>query len=185
MPTACVLGGTFDPVHVTHLAIARAALEILQPSQLIWLPTGTPPYRSAPVAAPAHRVAMLRLAISGEPRHVIDERELAADATGYTYDSLCAMRAETGVSPVLLMGADQYAAIGTWHRWRELAAQFRIAVVARPGWSAPAADVERIVLPPSEVSASMIRARIAAGEDVSAFVPPPVLDYIQSKGLYR
>ncbi len=77
-----ILGGTFDPVHNAHLAIARAALERLDLGRILWIPTGAPPYRAAPVASASHRVAMLRLAIADEPRYAIDERELAARSLG-------------------------------------------------------------------------------------------------------
>lgn len=182
----CVLGGTFDPVHSAHLRMARAALHALDPRVVLWIPTGAPGYRNAPVASAAHRVAMLRLALAGEPRYAIDERELAPGASGYTYDTLCALRAElpAGTPLVLLMGADQYAAIETWHRWKELLAEFRVAVAARPGWKAPDSRVGTFAMAPSEVSASTIRARIAAGKDVAGLLPAPVLDYIQTNGLY-
>jgi len=181
-----ILGGTFDPVHNTHLAMARAALAALAPSRILWIPTGSPGYRNAPVASGAHRLAMLRLAISGEPRYSIDERELATGASGYTYDTLAALRAELGAQEtlILLMGADQHAALRTWHRWQELSRIARIAVFARPGFAAPE-GVDTVPMPPSDVSASAIRAKITAGEDVSSLLPPPVLHYIEDNNLYR
>ncbi len=183
----CVLGGTFDPVHNAHLQMARAALDALSPERVLWIPTGSPPYRKPPVASGAHRVAMLRLAIADEARYAIDERELAPGASGYTYDTLCALRGEVPAATqlVLLMGADQYAAIETWHRWRELLAQFRVAVAARPGWRAPDGKVDSFPMAPSAISASAIRTRLAAREDVAAMLPRPVLDYILTNGLYR
>lgn len=189
MPNAsiCILGGTFDPVHNAHLQMARAALVALRPERILWIPTGAPPYRSPPVASGAHRLAMLRLALAGETRYAIDERELAPGASGYTYDTLCALRAELPPSNelVLLIGADQYAAIETWHRWRELVAGFRVAVAARPGWRPPDGKVESFPMEPSEISASKIRSRLAAREDASALLPRAVLDYILANGLYR
>jgi len=184
---ACIgiLGGTFDPVHNAHLAMGRAALAALAPQRILWVPTGDPPYRRPPVAAGAHRVAMLRLALAGEPRYAVDERELAPGASGYTYDTVRALRAETGADLVLLMGADQYAARDTWHRWEALRQLARIAVIARPGLPAPDASVELVPMPPMEVSASDIRRRIGAGEPVDGLVPAAVLDYIQAQGLYR
>ncbi|KPK06367.1 MAG: hypothetical protein AMJ64_09315, partial [Betaproteobacteria bacterium SG8_39] len=73
-----ILGGTFDPVHAAHLRIAQLALDVLRLAGVLWIPTGQPGYRDAPVARPAHRVAMLRLALVGEPRYSIDERELGS-----------------------------------------------------------------------------------------------------------
>ena len=180
-----VLGGTFDPVHNAHLALARTALAALDLERLLWIPTGAPPYRKPPIAAAPHRVAMLELALAGEPRYAIDERELAPGVSGYSYDMLASLHSElAGISLVLLMGADQYSKIETWHRWRELPRLCRIAVLARPGWPEPPASVTCVPMPPLAISGTEIRTRIARGEEVSAMLPPTVLDYIRSHHLY-
>jgi nicotinate-nucleotide adenylyltransferase len=180
-----ILGGTFDPVHNAHVGMARAALRTLALQRLLWIPTGTPPYRRPPVASAAHRVAMLRLAIAGEPAYAIDERELAPGATGYTVDTLRSLRAElpAGAALYLLMGADQFAKLDAWHRPDEVKRLARIAVFERPGWPAPGAEV--IPMAPFAVSASDIRARVARGEPISGLVPRPVEDYISLHRLYR
>jgi len=179
-----ILGGTFDPVHNAHLAIARAALRALGLQQILWLPTGTPPYRAAPAAAAAHRVAMLRLAIAGEPRYAVDERELRPDASGYTYDSLVALKAENPDAEfTLLMGADQNAKRETWHRWTDIEKLCDVAVFARPG-SNLNVGAKAVDMTPLPISASEIRARITRGEDVSAMLPAAVLGYIEKKELY-
>lgn len=206
-----MLGGTFDPVHVAHLRIAQLALDLLRLARLLWVPTGRPGYRDAPVASPAHRLAMLRLVLDGEPRYVIDERELAAGASGYTVDTLAALRAELGAEQplVLLMGDDQFAKLDSWHRWRDLFTLAHIAVFARPGGSLTpggAVDAElaarseraegawrerragaviRVDMPPLDISATVLRARIARGADVSAWIPREVVAYIARHQLYR
>ena len=86
-----ILGGTFDPVHNAHLAIARLALDHAGVEEILWIPTGAPGYRQAPIAPGADRLAMLKLAIAGEPRYRIDERELRPDASGYTHDTVAAL----------------------------------------------------------------------------------------------
>ena len=177
-----ILGGTFDPVHNAHLAIAGAALRALDLQKILWLPTGAPPYRPAPVAAAAHRVAMLKLAIAGEPRYAIDERELRPAASGFTFDSVAALKDENpGHAFVLIMGADQFEKRSSWHRWPELEKLCEVAVFARPGSGTKA---KIIPMAPLSVSASDIRARIARGEDVSGMLPAEVLNYIRNKGLY-
>jgi nicotinate-nucleotide adenylyltransferase len=179
-----VLGGTFDPVHNAHLAIARAALEQVA-GRILWLPTGMPGYREAPVAAAQHRLAMLKLAVAGEARYAIDERELLPGASGFTFDSISLLRSENpGNRFVLIIGADQYEKRASWHRWPELERLCSIVVVARPG-SKLDANVKTIPMTPSPVSASDIRARIGRGEDVSGMVPAAVQNYIRAKGLYR
>jgi len=180
-----ILGGTFDPAHNAHLAIASAALRALGLGKVLWIPTGTPPYRPAPVAAAEHRVAMLRLAIAGEPRYAVDERELRPGASGFTCDTIRELRqANPNAEFTLLLGADQYAKRETWHRWAEIEELCAIAVCARPG-STLDGKARAIPMTPSPVSASDIRARVARGEDVSAMVPAAVLAYIRQHGLYR
>jgi nicotinate-nucleotide adenylyltransferase len=180
-----ILGGTFDPAHNAHLAIANAALRALGLQQILWLPTGAPRYRPAPVAAAAHRLAMLKLATAGEPRYAVDERELQPSASGFTLDSLSSLHENyPGKSLILLMGADQYAKRETWHRWTDIEKLCDIAVFARPGWN-DNAKAKTIPMTPLPISASDIRSRIARGEDVSAMLPPPVLGYIRQHALYR
>ena len=176
-----ILGGTFDPVHNAHLAMARAALETLALERILWMPTGSPKYRAPARTAAHHRLAMLRLAIEGEARYAIDERELAPGHSGYTVDTLKSL----GEKPVLLLGGDQYAKLETWHRWREVLALAEIAVFARPGWPQADARARFVPMAPLAISASEIRARLARGEDVSALVPAKVLAYIRQHNLYR
>jgi nicotinate-nucleotide adenylyltransferase len=179
--TIGILGGTFDPVHNAHLAMARAALEHLKLERILWLPTGAPKYR-APAMTPArHRVAMLRIALAGEPRYALDERELDPAHSGYTVDTLKSL----GGHPVLILGADQCAKLETWHRWREVLELATLAVCARPGWVSPDGRATPVPMAPLDISASDIRARLARGEDVSALLPARVLGYIRQHGLYR
>jgi nicotinate-nucleotide adenylyltransferase len=179
-----ILGGTFDPAHNAHLAVAGAALRALDLQQVLWLPTGAPPYRPPPVAAAAHRLAMVELAIAGEPRYAADARELGPGASGYTVDTLASLRQDHPGTPlVLLIGADQYARRRTWHRWQEIEKLCAIAVVARPG-TAVDATANLLDMAPLPISASDIRARLARGEDVSALLPPAVLGYIRAHALY-
>ena len=163
-----ILGGTFDPVHNAHLAMARAALESLSLKEILFVPTGTPLYRNPPVASAQHRLAMLKLAIQGEPRYRIDERELAPGASGYTADTLKSLRSEIGsaVALYLLMGADQYAALATSHRPDEVKKLSRIAVFARPGFKAAG----------KEMNAAML----AIGADMSNQQVADVLTYVRN-----
>jgi nicotinate-nucleotide adenylyltransferase len=167
--------------------MARAALDKLQLDKILFMPTGAPRYRTPAMASGEHRVAMLQLALEGEPRYEIDGRELAPGASGYTIDTLKELRLELGADmPLwLLIGADQYAKLDTWHRPQDVKKLARIAVFARPGWQIEDKKVEVIAFEPMNVSASEIRARVARGEDISPFVPPAVANYIARHSLYR
>jgi nicotinate-nucleotide adenylyltransferase len=167
--------------------MAGTALRELRLDEILWIPTGAPGYRDAPLASAEHRLAMLKLALAGEPRNRIDIRELAPGATGYTADTLKSLRCEIGStdSLYLLLGADQYAALATWHRPDEVKKLARIAVFARPGFKLAGKDAETVPMKPLAISASEIRARVARGETLSGMVPPAVAGYIAQQGLYR
>ena len=127
---------------------------------------------------------MLRLAIEDQPRFAVDERELRPGATGYTVDTLRALRSELGNAELyLLMGADQYAKLESWHRPDEVRRLARLGVFGRPG-IALKADVKLIPMDPMPVSASEIRARAKRGEDLGDVVPPAVANYIVRHRLY-
>jgi nicotinate-nucleotide adenylyltransferase len=181
-----ILGGTFDPVHNAHLALARAALDSLHLEKVLFLPTGSPKYRKPALASPQHRVAMLKLALKDQPRLQVDERELRPGASGYTVDTLTGLRAELGPAAGIyfLMGADQFAKLDSWHRPDELRRLANIAVFARPGSKAPGEGVRVVPIAPMDLSASEIRARVARGEDISAMVPAAVASYIARHRLY-
>lgn len=166
--------------------MAHAAIEHLGLEKVLWIPTGSPKYRQAAVARAEDRLQMLRLALAGEPRFAIDARELAPQASGYTVDTLRTLRSEfADASLYLLMGADQYAKLESWHRPREVASLARIAVFSRPGFHLEKPGALVIPMQSHAISASDIRARAARGEDLSALVPAPVANYISRKGLYR
>jgi len=167
--------------------MAGAALDQLKLDRVLWMPTGNPGYRNPPLASGEHRVAMLRFALEGEPRYEIDARELSPGASGFTVDTLHELRLELGAdAPLyLLMGADQFAKLGSWHRPDEVARLARIAVFARPGFEMDQGKILLVAIKPTPISGTEIRERVARGEDISALVPVPVASYIARHGLYR
>ena len=165
--------------------MGRAAREHLKLDRILFMPTGSPRYRTPALASGEQRVAMLRLALEGNDDFEIDARELAAGASGYTVDTLRELRLELGKDTELwlLMGADQYEKLGSWHRPDDVKRLARIAVFVRPGSPAPH-HAKIIPLEPMNVSASEIRARCARGEDISQLVPRAVANYIAEQRLY-
>ncbi|MBI4989356.1 MAG: nicotinate-nucleotide adenylyltransferase [Rhodocyclales bacterium] len=208
-----LLGGTFDPVHYGHLRLAEEAREALDLAGVRWIPAGLPPHRPAPRVAAAHRLEMVRQAVAANPAFTVDDAETASGETSYTVTTLDRLRAEQGSRPlVLLMGADAFLGLATWRRWRDLFALAHIGVATRPGVelsleelpaelaaacagrldgnpdalkTAPAGRVVQFAMTPLAISASLVRARLAAGLSVRYLLPDPVREYIDLHHLYR
>ncbi|MFO1326617.1 MAG: nicotinate-nucleotide adenylyltransferase [Rubrivivax sp.] len=187
-----LFGGSFDPVHRAHLALAQAARAELGLDRVLWIPAGQPWQKVRPMTAAAHRLAMLQLALAGEAGHAIDRREIERPGPTFTVDTVDALHAEHPDAELfLLIGQDQYAAFHTWHRWRDIVRQVVLAVAQRPGTPTAAdPEVERapmrpVPLPPMDVAATTIRERVAAARPIDDLVPAQVARYIESQGLYR
>jgi nicotinate-nucleotide adenylyltransferase len=137
-------GGTFDPVHNGHLAIACAVREALA-ADVRLLPAADPPHKGPTHADAARRARMLDLAIAGERGVSVDRRELMRDGPSYTIDTLRDLRSELGtrVPIVWLVGSDSLAELHTWHRWRELFDYAHVLAVKRPGSHVDAVEIER------------------------------------------
>ena len=187
-----LFGGTFDPPHNAHFALARAALDEFQLDSLHWIPAGRPWQKARQITEAAHREAMVRAAIDGEPRFVLDRIEIERQGPSYTLDTVRALRAQHAAAALyLVIGADQYAGLHTWQGWQELLGLVTLAVANRPGLMPPVnADVLRtphraVPLPMLDISATDIRSRVARGLPVDSLVPPAVARYIKTNGLYR
>ncbi len=214
--TTCValLGGSFDPVHHGHVALAALFSQLLKPGQLRLVPAGNPWQKNALQASAEQRVAMLVLAFREAALDVtIDMQEIARGAPTYTIDTLRSVRAELGpdASIVFLMGADQLQQLDTWRDWRALFDYAHIGVAARPGFALavaalPAAvaheiavrqgSLEQLRTTPSgrvflaealavDISATQIRAALQREEQANSLISPVVLDYIQQHNLYK
>ena len=187
-----MFGGSFDPVHRAHVALATLALEALALDELCWVPAGQP-WQKARVLTPAiHREAMLRLAIAGEPRFTLSRCELEREGGSYTLDTVRQLQAaRPGARWTLVIGQDQYATFQTWHGWQDLLGLLTLAVANRPD-APPLADAsvlrvphEAVTLPMMDISSTDIRARIARGEGITDLVPDSVARYIDQYRLYR
>jgi nicotinate-nucleotide adenylyltransferase len=187
-----LFGGSFDPVHNAHVALARAALAELRLDEVRWIPAGQAWQKARPLTDAVHREAMLRLAIAGEPRFVLDRTEIRRPGPSYTLDTVRELAAaQPGTEWFLIIGHDQYAGLHTWNGWQELLARVTLAVANRPGQVREVhEDVRRashrvVPLPMLDISATQVRQRVAAGQDIAALVPPEVARYIDSHRLYR
>ena len=181
-----VFGGTFDPVHVGHLAIALAALESVPLDRVLFVPARRSPLKDRdPIARVADRVAMLEAAISAEPRFALSRVELERDGVSYTVDTLEALRSEGEL--FLILGSDALADLARWRkpdRIRELAT---ILVAARPGAPEPdpAHRARAFDAPSLDISSRELRARAARGMSLRYLVPDAVWEHIRKRGLYR
>lgn len=210
-----LFGGTFDPVHHGHL---RAGEEIRQAFSLSWvefLPSRIPPHKTdQPLTDIRHRVAMLRLAVDGNPYFRVSEVEATREGMSYLVDTLKTYRKHypSDVSLYFIMGMDSFQEIATWHRYPELFDLSHFVVITRPGYERPelsevvSQDVDSLFAPHGgesdclehrgghriyfrettllDIAASRLRAWIREEESVRYLIPERVWDYVQENGLY-
>jgi nicotinate-nucleotide adenylyltransferase len=188
-----VFGGAFDPPHIAHVALARAAVDQLQLDELRIFPTGNAWHKTQHLSPSEHRLAMARLAFGEVPRAVIDERELRRAGPTYTVDTLRELKAEQPDAQLfLVMGEDQAGALTRWHDWESLLDLAVICVAARAATAGevraalpPQARSRALLLPTMPESATEIRSLVAAGADIAHLVVPGVARYIDQHHLYQ
>ena len=192
-----VFGGTFDPVHTGHLIVAEDAREVLSLDQVLFVPAGEPWFKSYRRITPAHhRLAMVRLAIDGNPYFSATDIEIARSGPSYTVDTLAQLRDERPDAELfVILGIDALREIDRWHQPRRLFQMAQVAGMARPGASLDP-SVLNAAIPGSsdrlrivngaliDISGTDIRRRIASGRSVRYRVPPSVEAYIRAEGLY-
>ncbi|MDB6002021.1 MAG: nicotinate-nicotinamide nucleotide adenylyltransferase, partial [Rhizobacter sp.] len=175
MKRICLFGGSFDPVHNAHVALARTALDHLELDELRWVPAGRPWQKAGRVLASGiDRAAMIALAIEREPRFVIDRCELSRRGSSYTLDTVRELQERQDAEWYLLIGQDQLAGFARWRGWRELLRSLTLVVAARAGSPVQVGDAMKEVrynlvelpLPPMDISSSVVRQRLAGGESV-------------------
>jgi nicotinate-nucleotide adenylyltransferase len=187
-----VFGGTFDPPHVGHLALAEWARERLKLDRVLFVPAGRPPHKDGKgISSPEARLAMTRLAVRGHPAFAVSALELGSGAPSYTVDTLRRLRRRhPGTRLYLLIGADSLGEFAAWRGPEAILRLATVAVAARPGSGRrrPRAPRGRLVAlgnPVLDVSSSDLRARVRAGRSVRYLVPDAVARYIARRRLYR
>ena len=191
--TLGVFGGSFNPPHVAHLALAEACADAAGLDRVLWMPAPAPPHKPADaLVAPEHRLALVRLATEGNARFAASDLEFRRPGPHYTVDTLRALRAEHADADLaLVVGGDSLAGFHTWREPDAILGLARLVVYRRPG-----ADLARVapdVLarttlvdgPALDLSATELRARIARGLSVRYLVPDAVASYIDTAELYR
>lgn len=209
-----LFGGTFDPIHFGHLRLAEEAIAHLGLGGVRWIPAGNPPHRGVPQVTAAQRLAMVLRSTADNPHFSVDPAEVDAAEPSYTVHTLERLRRELGEQQplVLLVGADAFAGLASWHRWRDLFALAHIAVSHRPGFpveisslpaplaaefaqrrrtdvgclrASPAGGVVTFAMTQLAISATQIRKLLANDLSARYLLPDAVLDYIQINSLYR
>ena len=198
-----VFGGTFDPIHLAHLAVAQEAAETLGLERVLFVPAGQPPHKPDREITPAgHRLAMVELAVAGNERFAVERLELERPGPSYTVDTLEALRAGRPGSDApaelsLILSADAFLGLMTWREPRRILQLARVVVAPRDGYpeAGPAflashlpdlADRATFLDGPRlRLSASELRARAAAGRSLRYLVPDAVAAYIGDHGLYQ
>lgn len=205
-----VFGGTFDPIHYGHLRPALEVLRGLGLERMHLVPCGDPPHREPPRISAAHRLRMAEIACVGEPRFLVDDREITREGPSYTVDTLRGLRAEIGRdAPLcLVIGMDAFRMLDTWSRWETIPTLAHLVVMARPGSDAPgdgplaellaragtddpaalrATPAGRVLVFPVtrlDIAATRIRDELGQGLEPRYLLPDAVLEYIREYGLY-
>jgi len=198
--TLGVLGGTFDPIHLGHMAAALAAQRSLSLDSIVLVPSRIPPHRAQPATASAEdRLAMAQLAAMAHPGWSVSRLEIDREGPSYTYDTLVEL-GKPGTQLFFITGADAFAEIDTWSRYPAVLDLANFVVVSRPGitldslrervptaFSHRSSAQTRVILVEAhtpDVSSTGIRSRVRAGQSLSGLVPDAVAGYIAAHRLY-
>src|SRR6266851_2309060 len=191
-----VLGGTFDPIHIGHVEVAKAAMECARLDRVLFVPSAQPPHRAAAEASAEDRLAMSRLAFDGDSRLEVSDVEVKRGGKSYTVDTLQELhRSLPDDELFLILGWDAARLFRTWHQPEGVSALASFVIVGRPGMPPPkqaelklaGLDPDRVVvclLPTPDISGSELRRAIAAGKSVAGKLPPAVERYIAAHHVY-
>lgn len=194
-----IFGGTFDPVHMGHLAAAERVREEARLDAVVFMPAGVPVFKLDKKVTPGeNRLEMCRLATACNPYFDVSDKEVRRAGNTYTYETLRELRAHypANVELFFIAGADAIITLGKWRNAIELTQLARFIAMTRPGYSQEEAkrsvyvdgkrlDVDFLEVPGLDISSSAVRERVQDGKSIRYLVPDAVCDYIMHEGLYR
>lgn len=198
MPEIGLMGGSFNPIHCGHVALARAALESGRVERVLFLPTGNPPHKKEGLADKFDRLRMVELAVEHEAGMAVCREEINRDGVIYTVDTLAALKRKMpDCTLTYLIGADTLRALGTWRRVETVIERCKFLVMMREGetreevirlaglWTQRGAQIDFLDARKMDISSTQIREQIQKGLPFERLVPQAVADYIHEHGLYR
>lgn len=193
-----LMGGSFNPVHLGHIHLAKAALDSGLTDRVLFLPSGNPPHKRQGLADKMDRLAMVQLAVEGQEGMGVCREEIDREGVIYTVDTLTRLReASAGDRLVYLIGADTLCVLHTWRRAEDVVRLCEFLVLMRGGedeektreaaerWRAKGAQITFLTADTMDVSSTMVRALAAQGASLAGLVPAAVEAYIVSHALYR
>jgi nicotinate-nucleotide adenylyltransferase len=179
-----IYGGTFDPIHQGHLILARDARERFELETIILVPAATSPFKEAPVASPADRLAMLKAAVQGDDGFAIDEFEIQRPPPSYTINTVENIQKREGKAELIyLIGGDNVSSLTKWRRFDDLQKVVRFVVLDRTGFETN--PIYPVVQRKIDISATEIRKRVALRRSIRYLVPEAVAEIIHRRGLYQ
>lgn len=197
MPEIGLMGGSFNPIHCGHVALARAALESGRVERVLFLPTGNPPHKKEGLADKFDRLRMVELAVEHEAGMAVCREEIDRDGVIYTVDTLAALKRKMpDCTLTYLIGADTLRALGTWRRAETVIERCKFLVMMREGetreevirlaglWTQRGAQIDFLDARKMDISSTQIREQIQKGLPFERLVPQAVADYIHEHGLY-
>ena len=197
MPEIGLMGGSFNPIHRGHIALARAALESGKVERVLFLPTGNPPHKKEGLADKFDRLRMVELAVKHEPGMAVCREEIDRDGVIYTVDTLAALKRKMpDCTLTYLIGADTLRALSTWRRVETVIERCKFLVMMREGetrgevirlaglWTSRGAQIDFLDARKMDISSTQIREYIQKNQPFDALVPGAVAAYIRERGLY-
>lgn len=197
MPEIGLMGGSFNPIHCGHVALARAALESGRVERVLFLPTGNPPHKKEGLADKFDRLRMVELAVEHEAGMAVCREEIDRDGVIYTVDTLAALKRKMpDCTLTYLIGADTLRALGTWRRVETVIERCKFLVMMREGetreevirlaglWTQRGAQIDFLDARKMDISSTQIREQIQKGLPFERLVPQAVADYIHEHGIY-